>query len=119
VMLPAPGQGALAVQCRVDDEETLSLLATLEDPATRTAVTAERQFLLDLGGGCTMPVAAYASLNSQQQIIHLTGLVASTDGKQVIKVSGDGVDPSELGNRLAQKAIAQGASEIMAFNTES
>src|SRR5581483_9585692 len=60
VMLPAPGQGALAVQCRADDEETLALLSKLEDDSTRNAVTAERAFLQGLGGGCSVPVAAYA-----------------------------------------------------------
>src|SRR5512145_1171473 len=60
VMLPAPGQGALAVQCRADDAATLDLFAALEDEATRKAVTAERAFLSALGGGCSVPVAAYA-----------------------------------------------------------
>jgi hydroxymethylbilane synthase len=64
VMLPAPGQGALAVQCRADDQTTLSLLAALEDDSTRKAVTAERAFLSGLGGGCSVPVAAYAECNT-------------------------------------------------------
>ena len=62
VMLPAPGQGALAVQCRADDQTTLSLLAALEDGSTRKCVTAERAFLSGLGGGCSVPVAAYAEV---------------------------------------------------------
>ena len=117
VMLPAPGQGALAVQCRADDAETLSLLSTLEDAPTRSAVTAERQFLLDLGGGCAVPVAAYAVVTSLS--INLTGLVASVDGKKLIKVTGDGSDPKELGEQLAQEAIAKGANEILALTAES
>ena len=119
VMLPAPGQGALAVQCRADDEETLSLLSALEDAPTRAAVTAERQFLLGLGGGCAVPVAAYAAVSGQQSAISLTGLVSSIDGKRFIKVTGEGADPLELGKRLAQEAIAQGASEILALTAES
>src|SRR5512134_1037358 len=62
VMLPAPGQGALAVQCRAADQTTLGLLAALEDESVRKAVTAERAFLQALGGGCAVPVAAYATV---------------------------------------------------------
>lgn len=112
VMLPAPGQGALAIQCRADDQTTLDLLAALEDVPTRKAVTAERAFLSGLGGGCSVPVAAYASVDDQ---INLTGLVASPDGKQIIKVGGQGYDANQLGRELAQQAIAQGASEILAL----
>jgi len=111
LMLPAPGQGALAIQCRADDQTTLSLLAALDDDATRKAVTAERAFLSSLGGGCSIPVAAYAT---SKQTITLTGLVASPDGKQMIKVCGQGEDAEELGRSLAQDAISQGASEILA-----
>lgn len=85
VMLPAPGQGALAVQCRVDDQKTLNLLAALEDDSTtRIAVTAERAFLSGLGGGCSVPVAAYATVNiNQSSVISLTGLVISVDATSV------------------------------------
>ncbi|HZJ22866.1 MAG TPA: hydroxymethylbilane synthase [Anaerolineales bacterium] len=111
IMLPAPGQGALVVQCRADDQTTLSLLAALEDGATRKAVTAERAFLNGLGGGCSIPVAAYAT---SKQTITLTGLVALPNGKQMIKVTGEGNDSIQLGKELAQNAIAQGANEILA-----
>ena len=119
VMLPAPGQGALAVQCRVEDEVTLSLLSALEDALTRASVSAERQFLLGLGGGCAVPVAAYAALGGLQSTIILKGLVASIDGKKLIKVTGEGIDPIELGNRLAQEAITRGAGEILKLATEN
>jgi hydroxymethylbilane synthase len=112
-MLPAPGQGALAVQCRADDAETLSLLSALEDAPTRAAVTAERQFLLGLGGGCAVPVAAYADVRHETLDISLTGLVASLDGKKIIKVSGNGKQPIDLGKQLAQEALEQGAAEIL------
>jgi hydroxymethylbilane synthase len=118
VMLPAPGQGALAVQCRAYDFETLSILSSLENSPTRAAVSAERQFLLGLGGGCAVPVAAYAAVSGQQSTIRLTGLVASVDGKKLVKVSGEGTDPVELGDRLAQEAIAQGANEILRLTAE-
>jgi hydroxymethylbilane synthase len=119
VMLPAPGQGALAVQCRADDEETLSLLSPLEDASTRAAVTAERQFLLGLGGGCAVPVAAYATVSGQGSTISLTGLITSVDGKELIKVTGEGTDPLELGKQLADEAISQGANQILALTAES
>jgi hydroxymethylbilane synthase len=117
VMLPAPGQGALAIQCRADDEVTLDLLSKLEDQATRKAVTAERAFLQGLGGGCAVPVAAYAVMSDQLSVISLTGLVISEDGKKVVKVTGKDVDALELGKRLANEAIANGADEILKLIT--
>lgn len=117
VMLPAPGQGALAIQCRADDEVTLTLLSKLEDQATRKAVTAERAFLQGLGGGCAVPVAAYATNSDQSSVISLTGLVISEDGKKVVKVTGEGIDALELGNELAQKAINNGADKILKLIT--
>jgi len=117
VMLPAPGQGALAVQCRADDQTTLSLLSALDDESTRKAVTAERIFLSGLGGGCAVPVAAYAVINEQSSVISLTGLVISEDGKKAVKVTGQGMDALELGNELSRKAIQQGADEILKLTT--
>jgi hydroxymethylbilane synthase len=107
VMLPAPGQGALAVQCRSDDPVTLELLAPIDDAASRNAVTAERAFLGGLGVGCSTPVAAYA------QAGNLVGLVASKDGRLVIRVNGAGDDPVALGAGLAHRALAQGAGELL------
>jgi len=112
VMLPAPGQGALAIQCRSDDEQTLDLLAAIEHPPTRAATAAERAFLQHLGGGCALPVAAYASL-SAQGLIELVGLVISTDGKHAIRLSDVDSDPLALGQRLAQQALVQGAADIL------
>jgi hydroxymethylbilane synthase len=117
VMLPAPGQGALAIQCRTDDEVTLTLLSKLEDQATRKAVTAERAFLQGLGGGCAVPVAAYATNSDQSSAINLTGLVISEDGKKVVKVADEGTDALVLGNELAQKAINNGADQILKLVT--
>jgi hydroxymethylbilane synthase len=116
VMLPAPGQGALAIQCRADDETALGLLSVLDDESTRRAVTAERAFLSGLGGGCAVPVAAYAEtiVKSDMTGIGLTGLVISEDGRKAIKVTGEDRDPLQLGNELAQQAISQGADEILA-----
>lgn len=122
IMLPAPGQGALAVQCRADDSTTLELLAPLEDESTRKCVTTERAFLQGLGGGCAVPVAGYAVVSEQpalsevegSSVISLTGLVISEDGKKAVKVTGQGTDALQLGNELAQHAIEQGADEILA-----
>lgn len=114
LILPAPGQGALAVQCRSDDEKTLELLAALDDNATRQAVTAERQFLLELGGGCTAPVAAYANMTGGHSgKIGLIGRILSTDGRKVINVQGHGKDAVQLGKDLALKALELGAREIL------
>ena len=112
VMLPAPGQGAMAVQCRADDSVTRDLLTTLDDPDSRAAVTAERAFLNELGGGCSAPVAAYAQRDSTSTF-QMTGLVASVDGQRVIRISGEGSEPAALGAELAQLALTQGAREIL------
>jgi hydroxymethylbilane synthase len=114
-MLPAPGQGALAVQCRADDQETLGYLAPLEHRATRVAVTAERQFLQALGGGCSVPVAAYAtfSANDTQHTLSLHGLVISPDGRQAVRVMGSGPAATRLGRELAREAMQRGAGEIL------
>jgi hydroxymethylbilane synthase len=117
IMLPAPGQGALAVQCRADDQVTLDLLAPLEDESTRKAVTAERAFLSGLGGGCAVPVAAFAEIKNQMStVVTLTGLIISEDGMRPIKVTGESVHALKLGNELAQQAISQGANEILALS---
>lgn len=116
-MLPAPGQGALAVQSRADDEETLALLSRLEHEATRSAVIAERAFLSGLGGGCAVPVAAFAQVEGQtSKVIQLTGLVVSEDGQKMVKVTGQGNNPVQLGNVLAQEAIQQGANQILSIS---
>ena len=111
VMLPAPGQGALAVQCRADDAETLKLLEAIHDPLTAAAVGAERAFLSGLGGGCSLPVAAFAEKNNGTII--LTGAVISPDGKQAIRLSAVDKDPFELGERLAHLVLERGAAEIL------
>jgi hydroxymethylbilane synthase len=111
VMLPAPGQGALAVQCRADDAETLELLATIHDPLSAAAVAAERTFLSRLGGGCSLPVAAFAEKNNGTII--LTGAVISMDGKQAIRLSAVDQEPNKLGERLAELVLERGAAELL------
>ena len=111
VMLPAPGQGALAVQCRADDRDTLELLAAIHDPLTAAAVGAERAFLSGLGGGCSLPVAAFAQKNNGQII--LTGAVISVDGKQAIRLSAVDKEPHKLGERLAELVLERGGAELL------
>jgi hydroxymethylbilane synthase len=111
VMLPAPGQGALAVQCRADDLETLELLAPIHDPVTAAAVLAERAFLSGLGGGCALPIAAFAE--KQDGTIILTGEALSTDGKQAIRLSAADTEPHRLGERLAELMLERGAAELL------
>jgi hydroxymethylbilane synthase len=110
-MLPAPGQGALAVQCRAGDEAVIALLARLDDPGARAETTAERTFLRALGGGCAAPVAARAELS--EDALRMTALVASLDGREVVRVEGEG-EPVTLGERLAREALAAGADRILA-----
>ncbi len=109
VMLPDPGQGALAVEIRAEDAPLASLIASLDHAPTRAAVTAERAFLRALGGGCRMPIAAYGEVregsSSGEGRLHLRGLVASLDGAQIVRaeIVGDARDAEDLGVRLAAK----------------
>ena len=111
VMLPAPGQGALAVQCRADDAESIALLAAIHDPITMAEVRAERAFLAGLGGGCSLPVGAFAE--KQDDTIILTGGVISPDGKQAIRLSAVDNDPNRLGERLADLVLERGAAGLL------
>jgi 2Fe-2S ferredoxin len=112
-MVPAPGQGALAVQCRADDETALELLSRIDDPRARAEGTAERTFLRELDAGCTAPVGAHAEAIMQGALyVRLKGLVASPDGRDVVRVEGDG-EPEEVGTRLAHEALRAGAFEIL------
>ena len=110
-MLPAPGQGALAVQCREEDKQVLDLLRPLISKPIQAAVTAERAFLSQLGGGCLLPVGAYAE--TKKGDIKLFGMVASVDGRTVVRVAGRGSKPRELGEKLGTEALARGAREIL------
>lgn len=117
VMLPAPGQGALGVQCR-DEPALLARLAPLDHAATRQAVTAERAFLTGLGGGCAMPIAAYAVVEATDAAgaqLSLRGRITSLDGVRQVDVhlSGLAVDAAALGHRLAEFALAQGAAALL------
>ena len=116
-MLPAPGQGALALECRADRPELIEILATVDDPATRAAVTAERALLSELEAGCSAPVGAYAAL--EEQTLHLIGVVAGYDGERQVRLSESGhPDTAErLGRELATRMIAEGADQLMGERT--
>lgn len=114
-VMPAPGQGALAVEHRTDDEQVSTLLETaLRDPDLTAAVTAERAFLAGLGGGCDAPIAAYAA--ARQGVMVLNGLVAASDGRTVVRVQRIGAtrDAQAIGAQLADAALEQGAVELIA-----
>jgi hydroxymethylbilane synthase len=110
-MLPAPGQGALAVQCRSDDDETSAVLAKIQDPNAELTTRAERTFLQALGGGCSLPVGAYACLENDQ--LTLEAVVASPDGKRLLRLNYEGEDPVELGTRAAKALLERGAGEFI------
>jgi hydroxymethylbilane synthase len=116
VMLPAPGQAALAVQCR-DAAASLALASSIDHQPTHLATLAERAFLNGLGGGCSAPVAAYGELDGDR--LTLRGRVIALDGGQAVDVElaapcSDREAGWDAGQRLAQDAIAQGAADLMA-----
>jgi hydroxymethylbilane synthase len=113
VMLPAPGQGAIAVQCRADDKTTMSKVACLNHPHTQQAVLAERTFLAELGGGCSLPVGVLGQVD--EDTLTLQGVIVSLDGKRVIRVTQQGAatEAQPIGQELAQQALAQGAHTLL------
>ncbi|MER7248671.1 hydroxymethylbilane synthase [Kribbella sp. NPDC000426] len=106
-MLPAPGQGALAIECRSDNTEVLAALAHLEDPATRAAVTAERQLLATLEAGCTAPVGALAEVVEGEDgpELWLRGALGQEDGVRRLSANGPVDDPVSLGKALANELL--------------
>jgi hydroxymethylbilane synthase len=116
-MLPAPGQGALAVECRSDDPELATLLGLLDDSATRAAVLAERTLLAELEAGCTAPVGAYAEVAEGDHglEIYLRGVVVSLDGSTDLRLSATGPfdDAEAVGRRLAADLLDAGAADLM------
>ncbi len=104
LLLPQVGQGALAVECRADDAATLALLAGIDDHGAHRALRAERAFLAELGGGCSLPVGALATLGPDGGIA-LEGLLASRDGRTVLRRTSTGDDPEVLGRRLARDLL--------------
>lgn len=118
-MLPAPGQGALAVECRdvEDDAALLDALRDLDDDATRVAVTAERSLLAALEAGCSAPVGAHATVSGApgEAVVHLTGAVVSDDGRVQVRksVTGPAGDAEQVGRSLAADLLAAGAPGLV------
>jgi hydroxymethylbilane synthase len=123
-ILPAPGQGALAVECTADNADLAAVLAELDDPHTRAAVTAERSLLAALEAGCSAPVGALADLlaDGHGQNVHemrLRGVVGTTDGSTLVQLSTTGPVPTSyddavaLGRELAAEMLAKGAAGLM------
>jgi len=113
VMLPAPGQGIIAIECREDDVETIDILRAINDIETEYQAVSERAFLLRLGGDCNVPVGCYALLSRDS--INLTGIISSPDGKVIIKKEANGpLDQAlELGGQLAELILADGGDKIL------
>ncbi|MGA2797649.1 MAG: hydroxymethylbilane synthase [Thermoguttaceae bacterium] len=113
MMLPAVGQGALGLESRRDDEATRTVLAALDHPPTHHAVLAERAMLAALHGGCLTPIAAWGRVENGRLV--LTGRVLSPDGRRKIEAVGDAElqDSVDLGRRVAEKLLQQGAAELI------
>ncbi|MFB8105058.1 MULTISPECIES: hydroxymethylbilane synthase [Streptomyces] len=121
-VLPAPGQGALAIECAASSADLAAALAELDDPYTRAAVTAERALLAALEAGCSAPVGALADLLVDGQVVNelrLRGVVGSTDGSSLVQLSTTGPVPTShddaaaLGRELAAEMLAKGAAGLM------
>ena len=115
--LPAPAQGALAVECRADDRSVAALLTALDDATTHRAVTAERALLHALGGGCSVPVGAVAT--GVGPSLELTAGVFGVDGRRAVRANGRGDDAGALGLSVARALLAQGAGEILAASEKA
>ena len=113
IMLPAIGQGALALEVREDDREVRELIRFLKHPDTETAMAAERSFLRTLQGGCQVPIAALARVDGDT--VRISGLVADTDGSSVFRDSAEGPadDAARIGSELAVRILDQGARDIL------
>jgi hydroxymethylbilane synthase len=114
VMLSAVGQGALAVECREEDERVNSLLQPLNHQATRLACTAERSFLKGLGGGCLVPIAALCRVEGDE--LQIDGLVAKSDGSEIIRSNrrANFGEAEILGQTLAEDLLQRGAGRLLA-----
>ncbi|WP_163653292.1 hydroxymethylbilane synthase [Listeria sp. PSOL-1] len=111
ICLPAVGQGALAIECRENDQETRQMLKAIHDLETAYCVQAERTFLRELDGGCEVPVACFAT--KQADHIQLAGLVSSIDGSTILNVFESGSNPIQVGKRAAEILLEKGAATLI------
>jgi hydroxymethylbilane synthase len=107
-VLPQAGQGAIAVQCRTDDDVTRALLASIDDAPSHRALVAERSVLAGLGGSCTVPVGAWAESAAGSPELRVHGLVASGDGRVVVRMHRHGDDPELVGAEVAHALLVEG-----------
>jgi len=110
--IPAVGQGALAIECRKDDEEILQWLAKLNCPKTSRAVQAERAFLNKIGGSCQVPVGGYAVINDEDDVV-LNAFVASSNGKTIYKETIVGEDAEAVGIEAGKRLLERGAGKLI------
>lgn len=111
VMCPAAGQGALGIEIRLGDSAIRQHLAFLDNAAARATTTCERALLNKLGGGCQVPIGAFAEIRSGQ--LHLEGVVADPNGKKVLREARDGTDPVQLGEAVGDELLRRGGDEIL------
>jgi hydroxymethylbilane synthase len=111
VMCPAAGQGALGIEIRLGDAAIRQHLLFLDDRDARATTTCERALLNKLGGGCQVPIGAFAEMRNGR--IHLRGVVANPDGSQVLRESGEGSDPQKLGEELGESLLRRGGDAIL------
>jgi len=113
LMLPAVGQGALAIESRADDDEVNAIVRTLDHESTRLACTAERALLKGLGGGCLVPIAAHATIEAG--VMTLKGLVANPDGSEIVRgrKRGKREEAEVIGRQLAVELLARGAGSLL------
>jgi hydroxymethylbilane synthase len=111
LMCPAAGQGALAIEIRAGDPSIREVLSFLDDRATRSETECERALLRKLGGGCQVPIGANAKL--LDGVLHLSAIVASPDGKQLLREALTGKDPISLGKEAGEKLLGRGGAAIL------
>ncbi len=113
IMLPAPGQGIVAIESRADDQETTDILRAINHTQTQIAAISERAFLYRLGGDCNVPVGCNARLNDN--LISLSGIISSPDGKVLLKkdISGSIEEAQQLGEQLADMMLLEGGNKIL------
>jgi len=111
IMCPAAGQGALGIEVREGDAKTRELLAFLNDPEAHAATTCERALLNSLGGGCQVPIGAFAEVRNGK--LHLESIVADPDGSRLLRDARDGDDPEKLGNAAGAALLARGGDQIL------
>lgn len=111
IMCPAAGQGALGIEIRLGDEAIRQHMAFLDDASARQTTTAERALLNKLGGGCQVPIGAFAEVRNGR--VYLQGVVADPDGSQVLREARDGVDPQALGEQVGDTLLRRGGDAIL------